>query len=55
MAEPITDYEYSTDAGVTWRLRTTGSTASPLRITTLSSDGITPLTGGATYPVEIRA
>jgi predicted RNA-binding protein with TRAM domain len=51
----IIDYEFSPDAGVSWRLRTTGFTASPLRITTLSSDGITPLTGGATYPVEIRA
>ncbi|MDQ1424280.1 MAG: hypothetical protein QOD72_1778, partial [Acidimicrobiaceae bacterium] len=51
----ITDYQYSTDAGVTWRSRPTGTTASPMSITTLSSDGTTPLTGGDPYPVEIRA
>jgi titin len=52
---PILTYEYSTDAGATWRTRSTGSTASPLRIDTLSSDGVTPLVGGQSYPVEIRA
>lgn len=51
----ITTYQYSTDAGATWRTRDAGSTGSPLQITTLSSDGTTPLTGGVTYPVEIRA
>jgi hypothetical protein len=52
---PITTYQYSTDAGATWRTRDAGTTASPLRITTESGDGTTPLTGGATYPVELRA
>jgi titin len=52
---PVLTYEYSTDAGATWRTRSTGSTASPLRIDTLSSDGVTPLVGGQSYPVEIRA
>ena len=51
----ITDYEYSTDAGRTWRRRDSGSTGSPLVITTLSSDGSTPLAGGQVYPVELRA
>src|SRR5690606_16084834 len=51
----ITTYQYSTDGGVTWRERATGTTASPLVITTLSSDGVTPLTNGTTYPVQIRA
>lgn len=51
----ITHYEYSTDAGATWRTRATGTTASPLVITTLSSDGTTALTNGVTYLVEIRA
>ena len=52
----ITTYEYSTDAGATWRARTDGSgVASPLVITVLSSDGTTPLTNGETYSVELRA
>lgn len=50
----ILDYEYSTDNGATWRTRDVTSTSSPLVITGLSSDG-TPLTGGLTYPVQIRA
>jgi hypothetical protein len=51
----VTGYEYSTDAGATWRVRTSGTTASPLVITTLSSDGTTPLTNGTLYLVEVRA
>ena len=51
----ITTYQYSTDGGATWLTRQTGSTASPLRITTASSNGTTALTGGQVYPVEIRA
>ena len=52
----ITGYQYSTDAGATWRTRTDGAgTASPVLITTLSSDGSTPLTNGETYSVELRA
>ena len=39
----ITSYQYSTDAGATWRTRDAGTTASPLVISTLSSDGTTPL------------
>lgn len=52
----ITGYEYSTDGGATWRARDDGGdTASPLSLTTLSSDGATPLDSGQTYPIEIRA
>lgn len=51
----ITTYQYSTDGGTTWRERSSGTTASPLRIGTESVDGTTPLTGGEVYPVEIRA
>ena len=52
----ILTYQYSTDAGRTWRNRDDGDTVeSPLVITTESADGTTPLTGGETYPVELRA
>ena len=51
----ITSYQYSTDGGATWRDRDAGTTASPLVISTLSSDGTTPLTNGTTYFVELRA
>jgi hypothetical protein len=51
----ITTYEYSTDAGATWRARAAGATASPLVISALSSNGTTPLVNGTTYFVELRA
>ncbi|MEI6216222.1 MAG: fibronectin type III domain-containing protein, partial [Actinomycetes bacterium] len=51
----ISTYQYSTDGGTSWRNRQTGSTASPILITTLSVDGTTPLTNGTAYPVQIRA
>jgi glycosidase len=51
----ITDYKYSTDGGSTWRTRAAGTTASPLVITTLSSDGTTALVNGTSYNVQIRA
>ncbi len=51
----ITGYEYSTDGGATWRDRATGATESPLTVSTLSSDGTTPLTSGTEYPIELRA
>jgi hypothetical protein len=50
---PVTSYQYSTDAGVTWQ--TAASDADPLVITTLSTDGTTPVANGTQYPVEIRA
>ena len=51
----ITGYEYSTDGGLNWRTRATGTTESPLVITTLSADGITTLVNGTEYSVEVRA
>lgn len=50
----ITNYEYSTDDGSTWRLRASGTTSSPLLITT-TSDADTVLVNGTTYQVRIRA
>ena len=49
-------YQYSTDGGATWRDRAdAATTASPVVITSLSSDGVTPLVNGTTYYVELRA
>jgi hypothetical protein len=50
----ITSYQYSTDGGSTWRARAAGTTASPLVITTGSSDNAT-LVNGTSYSVRIRA
>ena len=52
----VTGYEYSTDGGATWRLRAPGDsmTSSPIVITALSSDGLTPLSNGIAYDVLIR-
>ncbi|MEI6621923.1 MAG: fibronectin type III domain-containing protein, partial [Actinomycetes bacterium] len=51
----ITTYEYSTDGGEHWRTRATGTTGSPVTITTLSTDGVTRLTNGTSYPIQLRA
>ena len=51
----ITNYQYSTDNGSSWRNRASGTTGSPLVITTLSTDGTTALSNGTTYTVRIRA
>jgi hypothetical protein len=52
----IIKYQYSTDGGVTWRDRTdSGTTASPIVITDLSTDGTTDLVAGTSYAVQIRA
>lgn len=51
---PITGYEYSTDGGVSWRTRGSGTTASPLVIATASGTGNT-LTNGRIYTVQIHA
>ena len=51
----ITTYQYSTNAGVTWKTREdAGTTASPLVITNLST-AATPLVNGTSYSVAIRA
>jgi titin len=49
-----TTYEYSTDGGVTWRKRDSGTTASPIVITR-SSGSYALLVNGTTYSVRIRA
>ena len=51
----ITSYKYSTDGGATFLTRQTGTTASPLVITTASSDGTTPLANGTSYNIQIKA
>src|SRR5207237_7689884 len=51
----ITTYQYSTDNGTTFLTRQTGTTASPLVITTLSTNGTTALANGTAYPVILRA
>jgi hypothetical protein len=44
---PITNYEYSTDNGSSWNLRSPASTTSPIVIT--------GLVNGTSYPIRIRA
>ncbi|MFA7322847.1 MAG: fibronectin type III domain-containing protein [Candidatus Nanopelagicales bacterium] len=50
----ITSYEYSTNGGTTWKARETGTTESPLVITTVST-AATALVNGTAYTVAIRA
>jgi hypothetical protein len=52
---PLTNYEYSTDNGSTFRALSPADTFSPVTITTLSSDGVTPLTNGTTYTIRLKA
>ena len=51
----ITSYKYSTDGGTTFRTRAAGTTASPLVISTLSSDGTTALVNGTSYNIQLKA
>jgi uncharacterized repeat protein (TIGR02543 family) len=51
----VTNYEYSTDDGVTFLAFTPPQIYSPVNITTLSADGVTPLTNGTTYTVKLKA
>jgi len=51
----ITGYKYSTDGGTTFRTRAAGTTASPLVISTLSSDGVTALVNGTSYNIQLKA
>ena len=51
----ITNYEYSTDDGSTFLAFNPPQIYSPVNITTLSSDGVTPLTNGTTYTVKLKA
>jgi hypothetical protein len=51
----ISNYQYSTDNGVTWQNRSSGTTASPIAISTLSSDGTTALSNDVSYSIKLRA
>ena len=51
----VTNYEYSTDNGETFRAFDPPQTYSPVEINTLSSDGTTRLTLGTTYTVILKA
>jgi hypothetical protein len=51
----ITNYEYSTDNGITFLTFNPPQIYSPVNITALSSDGVTPLTNGTTYTVKLKA
>ena len=51
----ITNYEYSTDDGATFLLFEPPQIYSPVNITTLSADGVTPLTNETTYTVKLKA
>jgi uncharacterized repeat protein (TIGR02543 family) len=54
-AGAVTNYEYSTDDGATFRAFTPAQQYSPVEITALSSDGTTPLTNGTEYTVKLKA
>jgi hypothetical protein len=51
----VTNYEYSTDDGVTFLPFSPAQIYSPVEITVLSSDGVTRLTNGTTYTVRLKA
>jgi hypothetical protein len=51
----VTNYEYSTDDGVTFLAFNPPQIYSPVNITKLSSDGVTPLTNDTIYTVKLKA
>jgi hypothetical protein len=51
----LTNYQYSTDGGATFRALAIPDTTSPVTISTLSSDGSTALGNGTTYAIQLRA
>lgn len=51
----VTNYEYSTDSGETFRAFDPPQVFSPVNITTLSVDGTTPLTNETTYTIMLKA
>jgi hypothetical protein len=52
---PITNYKYSTDAGSTFHIMNPAYVSGPIVISTISSNGTTPLLNGTTYSVKIQA
>lgn len=51
----INNYQFSTDNGATFRLLSPAQTSSPISITVLSSDGVTPLANGTSYTIQLKA
>ena len=51
----VTNYEYSTDDGATFLAFDPPQIYSPVNITALSTDGVTPLTNGITYTIKLKA
>lgn len=51
----VTNYEYSTDDGITFLEFNPPQVHSPVNISTLSSDGVTPLTNETTYTIKLKA
>ena len=51
---PVTNYEFSTDDGATWRAFSPAATGSPVTISRTSAAN-TELMNGTTYPVKLRA
>jgi hypothetical protein len=51
----ITNYQYSTDDGATFRAFSPAQTFSPVAITAASSDGTTALLNGTGYTVKLKA
>lgn len=51
----INNYQFSTDNGATFRLLSPAQTTSPISITVLSSDGVTPLVNGTSYTIQLKA
>ena len=51
----IINYEYSTDGGSTYTPSNPSLAKGPIPITTISSNGITPIINGITYTILIRA
>ena len=51
---PITNFQYSTDNGTSFRAFSPAQTTSPVSITTLSSDGVTALTNGTSYTILLK-
>jgi len=52
---PITNYQYSTDDGTTFRAFVPVDATNPVVISRLSTDGTTPLTNGTTYQIKLKA
>lgn len=52
---PINNYKYSTDGGLTYSFFSVPQVSSLLTITTVSTDGVTPLSNNESYMIVLRA